>query len=92
MCGRVVFVLSLGIKNFAKRGRQMIKNIFTFYRDGFRNMRLGKTLWLVIAVKIIVIFAFLKVFIYGESLHDLGSTEAKSAFVLQNLTQDNKNK
>ncbi|HIV49866.1 DUF4492 domain-containing protein [uncultured Helicobacter sp.] len=70
----------------------MIKNIFTFYRDGFRNMRLGKTLWLVIAVKIIVIFAFLKVFIYGESLHDLGSTEAKSAFVLQNLTQDNKNK
>lgn len=85
-------MLSLGIKNFAKRGRQMIKNIFTFYRDGFRNMRLGKTLWLVIAVKIIVIFAFLKVFIYGESLHDLGSTEAKSAFVLQNLTQDNKNK
>ena len=85
-------MLSLGIKNFAKRGRQMIKNIFTFYRDGFRNMRLGKTLWLVIAVKIIVIFAFLKVFIYGESLHDLGSTEAKSAFVLQNLTQEKHNK
>lgn len=64
----------------------MLKSIFVFYRDGFKNMKLGKTLWLVIIIKLIVIFAFLKVFVYGESLSDLGSTEAKSTFVLENLT------
>lgn len=69
----------------------MIKNIFTFYRDGFRNMKLGKTLWLVIAIKIVVIFAILKVFVYGESLEDLGNAEAKSAFVLENLTSPQPN-
>ncbi|WP_394959906.1 DUF4492 domain-containing protein [uncultured Helicobacter sp.] len=69
----------------------MIKNIFTFYRDGFRNMKLGKTLWLVIVIKIIVVFVILKVFVYGESLEDLGSAEAKSAFVLENLTTSQPN-
>lgn len=64
----------------------MLKSIFVFYRDGFKNMKLGKTLWLVIIIKLIIIFAFLKIFVYGESLSDLSSTEAKSTFVLENLT------
>lgn len=70
----------------------MLKNIFLFYRNGFRNMKLGKTLWLVIVIKLIVIFAIIKVFIYGGGLRDFGSAQAKSAFVLQNLTQEKHNK
>lgn len=55
-------------------------------------MKLGKTLWLVIVIKLIVIFAIIKVFIYGGGLRDFGSAQAKSAFVLQNLTQEKHNK
>lgn len=62
----------------------MLKSIITFYRQGFANMTLGKTLWKIIIIKLLVIFIVLKFFIYGESIADLG--EGRSAFVLQNLT------
>ena len=62
----------------------MLKSIITFYKQGFANMTLGKTLWKIIIIKLLVIFILLKFFIYGESIADLG--EGRSAFVLQNLT------
>lgn len=65
-----------------------IKNVVLFYRDGFKNMQLGKTLWLVIFIKIFVMFAVLKVFIYDTSLRSFQTQEAKSHFVLENLTKD----
>jgi hypothetical protein len=37
---------------------------FDLYYDGFRHMTLGRTLWAVIIVKLIVIFAILKVFFF----------------------------
>ena len=35
---------------------------FDLYYDGFRNMRLGKTLWTIILIKLFVIFIILKIF------------------------------
>ncbi|MGX2971628.1 DUF4492 domain-containing protein [Helicobacter sp. T3_23-1059] len=64
-----------------------LKNIFIFYVDGFRNMTLGRVLWAVIAIKLIIMFGVLKVFVYDTSLATLGTSEAKSQFVLGNLTQ-----
>ncbi|EEO25998.1 DUF4492 domain-containing protein [Helicobacter winghamensis] len=66
----------------------MFKNILGMYVEGFRNMKLGKTLWLVIFIKLFVMFAVLKVFIYDTSLRSLGTQEAKSKFVLENLTKE----
>ncbi|MCI5968595.1 DUF4492 domain-containing protein [Helicobacter sp.] len=66
----------------------LLKNIVLFYRDGFRNMQLGKTLWLVIFIKLFVMFAVLKVFIYDTSLRNFETQEAKSDFVLENLTKE----
>ena len=35
---------------------------FDLYYDGFRNMKLGKTLWLIIGIKLFIIFIILKLF------------------------------
>ena len=40
------------------------------YYDGFRQMTLGRTLWLVIAVKLFIIFAILKVFFFPNFLKE----------------------
>ena len=69
--------------------KKYIKNISSLYIDGFRNMKLGKSLWLVIAIKLLIMFGILKVFIFNESLNSkLESDEAKADFVISNLTKE----
>ena len=49
-------------------------------------MRLGKTLWGVIFVKLFVIFVLLKIFVFDENLNSTFAKDAdKSDFVLRNL-------
>ena len=43
--------------------------VFDLYYDGFRNMRLGRTLWAVILIKLFIIFAILKVFFFPDLLN-----------------------
>ncbi len=49
--------------NFAYR-------VFDLYYDGFRNMRLGRTLWAIILIKLFIIFAVLKVFFFPNFLKE----------------------
>ena len=42
----------------------MIGKVVRFYRDGFREMTLGRSLWIVIAVKAVVMFGILKLFFF----------------------------
>ena len=42
--------------------KRLILNIYGFYRDGFRNMTVGRTLWIMIAVKLAIIFLVVKYF------------------------------
>ena len=69
--------------------KKYIKNISSLYIDGFRNMKLGKSLWLVIAIKLLIMFGILKVFIFDESLNSkFEIDEAKADFVISNLTKE----
>ena len=43
---------------------------FDLYYDGFRNMRLGKTLWAIIFIKLFIMFAILKVFFFPNFLKE----------------------
>ena len=45
-----------------------IYRVFDLYYDGFRSMRLGKTLWAIILIKLFIIFAVLKVFFFPNFL------------------------
>lgn len=63
-----------------------VLGVFEFYRQGFSAMRLGKTLWGVIFVKLFVIFVLLKIFVFDENLNSTFAKDTdKSDFVLRNL-------
>ncbi len=40
--------------------------VYRFYRDGFSSMTIGKTLWTIIIIKLVVIFAVLKLFFFPD--------------------------
>ena len=50
--------------------KSLLYRIFDLYYDGFRNMTLGRTLWTVILIKLVVIFAVLKVFFFPDYLKE----------------------
>lgn len=50
--------------------KSLLYRIFDLYYDGFRNMTLGRTLWTVILIKLVVIFAILKVFFFPDYLKE----------------------
>jgi hypothetical protein len=63
-----------------------MKSIYAFYLDGFKSMTIGKTLWKIIFIKLLVILVFLKFFIHDRSLKtEYKTEEEKSQFVYENL-------
>jgi hypothetical protein len=63
------------------------RTIARFYLDGFRTMTVGKTLWKVILIKLLVIFAVLKFFFFPDFLQTHFSTDQqRSEHVLEQIT------
>ncbi|MDE6079023.1 MAG: DUF4492 domain-containing protein [Duncaniella sp.] len=58
---------------------QLFSHIYRLYYDGFRNMTIGRTLWAVIIVKLVVIFAVLKLFFFPDLLADRYDTDEERA-------------
>ncbi|MEE0979387.1 MAG: DUF4492 domain-containing protein [Muribaculaceae bacterium] len=46
----------------------MLRSIYNFYADGFRSMTVGRKLWALIIIKLIIIFAVLKLFFFPDFL------------------------
>lgn len=61
--------------------------VFDLYYDGFRNMTLGKTLWAVILVKLIVIFVFLKLFFFPNYIKENATNGQEADFVEQQVME-----
>lgn len=64
---------------------------FHLYYDGFRSMRLGKTLWAIILIKLFIIFAVLKLFFFPNFLkqHAQGDEAGFVATELNNRAANN---
>lgn len=62
----------------------MFTRVWRFYRDGFREMTLGKTLWMIILIKLFIMFFILKLFFFPSFLRDK-SPEEKQQFVGEEL-------
>jgi cbb3-type cytochrome oxidase maturation protein len=56
-------------------GESTLMRIWTLYRDGFRSMTVGRTLWILIAVKLFIMFAILKVFFFKGHLRQYDDAE-----------------
>lgn len=60
--------------------------IFDLYYDGFRHMRLGKTLWAIILIKLFIIFIILKIFFFPNFLKQHADGD-EAGFVATELTE-----
>lgn len=64
----------------------MFQKLYIFYRDGFRNMTVGKTLWAIALIKLFIMFAILKAFFFPNYLNtNFKTNEDKSNHVRQEL-------
>ena len=61
--------------------------IYRFYRDGFRQMTVGRTLWKIIFIKLFVLFAVLKFFFFPDFLAtEFSDDRPRADYVLEQLT------
>ena len=68
---------------------KVVNNIYTFYRDGFKGMVLGKKLWKIILIKLFVMFVILKLFFFPNFLNTKFETdEEKGNYVLEQITRN----
>ena len=61
------------------------------YVDGFRSMTLGKTLWLIIGIKLFIFFVIIKILFFPNFLSSKSDTdEGKAQYVREQLTNHRK--
>lgn len=61
--------------------------VWNFYLEGFRSMTLGRTLWLIILVKLFIMFFVLKLFFFPSYLSSQPTEQAKEEYVAGELIQ-----
>jgi len=79
------------IPNIEKKNNllKIVDSIYTFYRDGFRGMVLGKKLWTIILIKLLVMFVVLKFFFFPNYLNTKFATdEEKANYVIEQITRN----
>ena len=61
--------------------------IFLFYLEGFRSMKLGKTLWALILIKLFIMFVILKIFFFPRYLNQFDTKDEKGDYVSKELVE-----
>ena len=57
------------------------------YVDGFRSMTVGKTLWIIIGIKIFIFYVIIKILFFPNFLSSKSDTdEGKAQYVREQLT------
>ena len=59
--------------------------VYDLYADGFRHMRLGKTLWAIILIKLFIIFVILKIFFFPNYIKEHAEEGQEAEFVFREL-------
>ena len=63
------------------------RKALNLYVDGFKNMTWGKNLWLIILIKLFIMFAILKLFFFPDFLDSkFESEQDKGDYVIEQLT------
>ncbi len=71
-----------------KNRPHILSRIFTFYYEGFRSMTLGRTLWAIILIKLVIMFAVLRLFFFPNFLgNECDTKEQKSEYVGNELIE-----
>lgn len=68
------------------RGDNWLQRVFYFYVDGFKAMTLGRTLWAIIVIKVIVFFVIVRFIFFPNFLAGKADTdEGKADYVRHEL-------
>lgn len=74
--------MNTGITGFPRR-------IWMFYYEGFRSMTIGKTLWLIILLKIFIFFVIMKFLFFPNILQrDFNNDEDRADHVRNELLKE----
>ena len=68
------------------RQNSFLHMVFDLYYDGFRSMRLGRTLWAIILIKLFIIFVVLKIFFFPNFLKQNAKGD-EAGYVATELTE-----
>ena len=66
----------------------MLRKIVKLYTDGFRSMTVGRSLWLMIIIKVVILFAVLKVFFFPDLLSSGYDTDEQRAEAVRSSLTD----
>ena len=68
--------------------KKKIVSVYQFYYQGFKSMTIGKKLWLIIIVKLVIIFIVLKIFFFPNFLKsNFKDDNERSNYVIKQLTK-----
>lgn len=66
--------------------------VYRFYRDGFRSMTVGRYLWLMIIIKLFILFFVFKLFFFPDLLkRDYDNDADRAQAVRSALIENNQN-
>lgn len=89
--GRVLQNRGIGVETawlraFASRVIRGLRTVVAFYVDGFRGMTVGRTLWIVIIIKLVVMFGILRLFFFPDLLNSKFETNSQRGdYVIEEL-------
>ncbi|MFO7615323.1 MAG: DUF4492 domain-containing protein [Bacteroidales bacterium] len=67
--------------------KNIFHRVFFLYYEGFRSMTWGRKLWIIILIKLFIMFAILRVFFFQDFLGSrFSSDKEKSEYVIDELT------
>lgn len=69
--------------------KSFLYKVFDLYYDGFRSMTIGKTLWLVILVKLFIMFFILKLFFFPNFIKENAKKGNEAEFVETEMLKRN---
>ena len=63
-----MYICHRNIKSTSMTKDNFLMKVFHLYYDGFKSMKLGRTLWAIILIKLFIIFVVLKLFFFPNFL------------------------
>lgn len=64
-----------------------ISNLLAMYLQGFRSMRLGRTLWAIILVKLVVLFTLARLLLPNQLQEHFANDQERATHVLGQLVR-----
>lgn len=66
----------------------MLRKVWNFYYDGFRSMTIGRKLWIIILIKLFVLFVIMKMIFFPNFLNTrFDSDKDKGDYVRDQLIE-----